>query len=204
MPDAAEPAESGDVSVPERATDSQPEDAEEEVKTAGEAEDAQPAENGDGTVSASPEDEQPENTDAGAEMGEEKPAAGIGEEAEHKQPAEQTTVEAPPPPPGAKTVRMVYPDMPKETFRVEEWAAELAESGAEEGEHVRNGWTLVVVRMAWSGSQTFRRLTAKRRAMDILREHHPELPAQFKATTRILADVPQDDGTFTFVQAFRL
>jgi hypothetical protein len=152
-------------------------------------------------------EEQPEENDAGAVTEEEKSADGAGEaaQAEDKGPmAGQENEEEPPPSAGPQSVRVVYPDMAPDAFRVEEWAAELAESGAEEGEHVRNGWTLVVVRMEWDGNPTFRRLTAKRRAMDILREHHPELPGKFKASSRILADVQEADGTFTFVQGFKL
>lgn len=154
-------------------------------------------------------------TDEGAEAGDsaEVPAGTGGEEAttesamshaDEAAPPEHATEEERPVVAVPSTVCVVYPDMVQEKFRVEDWAGELVDQGAEEGVHVRNGWTLVVVRMAWDGNPRFRRVAAKGRALEIFREHHPGLPAHFKADNRILADVPGEDGTFTFVAAFRL
>ena len=101
--------------------------------------------------------------------------------------------------------RIVYPDMPEGDFCLEEWADELAESGAKEGLHVRNGYVLAVVRLDnGDGQSPFRRIAAKARAIEFLRAHDPSLPPKFKSICRTLVDSEEEDGSRLFVISFRI
>ncbi len=104
------------------------------------------------------------------------------------------------------SVKVVYPDVTADEFSVDDWSEELAEK-AEQGLHIRNGRILVVARIpAIDGEhQMLAKTRAKFRAVELLRHHYPDLPAEFTAPCRILVCEQTDSGDeFVVVMSFAM
>ena len=104
------------------------------------------------------------------------------------------------------SAKILYPDAPPDEFSADDWAEELAEK-AEQGLHIRNGRILVVARIpAIEGEhQMLAKTRAKFRAVELLRQHYPDLPAEFTAPCRILVCEQTDSGDeFVVVMSFAM
>ena len=104
------------------------------------------------------------------------------------------------------SAKILYPDVPSDEFSADDWAEELAEK-AEQGLHIRNGRILVVARIpAIEGEhQMLAKTRAKFRAVELLRQHYPDLPAEFTAPCRILVCEQTDSGDeFVVVMSFAM
>ena len=104
------------------------------------------------------------------------------------------------------SAKILYPDVPSDEFFADDWAEELAEK-AEQGLHIRNGQILVVARIPTieGEHQTLAKTRAKFRAVELLRQHYPDLPAEFTAPCRILVCEQTDSGDeFVVVMSFAM
>jgi len=104
------------------------------------------------------------------------------------------------------SAKIIYPDVPPDEFSVEDWAEELAEK-AGQGLHIRNGQVLVVARIpvVEGEYQSLTKLRAKFRAVELLRQHCPNLPTEFSASCRIfICEELEDSGQVAAVVAFLL
>ena len=104
------------------------------------------------------------------------------------------------------SAKILYPDVPPDEFSVDDWAEELTEN-AEQGLHIRNGQILIVVRiLAIEGEhQMLAKTRAKFRAVELLRQHYPDLPAEFTAPCRILVCEQTDSGDeFVVMMSFAM
>ena len=93
------------------------------------------------------------------------------------------------------SAKILYPDVPPDEFSADDWAEELAER-AEQGVHIRNGRILVVARIPTieGEHQMLAKTRAKLRAVDLLRQHYPDLPAEFTAPCRVIVCEVSDSG----------
>ena len=93
------------------------------------------------------------------------------------------------------SAKILYPDVPQDEVSVDDWAEELAEK-AEQGLHIRNGRILVVARIPTieGEHQMLAKTRAKLRAVDLLRQHYPDLPAEFTAPCRVIVCEVSDSG----------
>ncbi len=104
------------------------------------------------------------------------------------------------------SAKILYPDVPPDEFSADDWAGELAEK-AEQGLHIRNGRILVVARIpAIEGEhQMLAKTRAKFRAVELLRQHYPDLPTEFTAPCCILVCEQTDSGDeFVVVMSFAM